>query len=77
MKHRVPAARWIATATVIAVLAVFSALALRMWAGGDPAVGAAHAQARGDDPVPTLFGEDDDDGGSSSLPGSAPTTRAS
>jgi hypothetical protein len=45
MNRRVPAARWVATLTVVAVLFVLTALAVRMKLGDDPAVGAVSASA--------------------------------
>jgi hypothetical protein len=92
MHSRAPAARWVATATVIAVLAVLIALAVRMKLGEDPALGTVNANAGAssasspstsdDRALQDLFG--DDDGGASAggqgsfaTPSSPPTSRAS
>jgi hypothetical protein len=82
MRSRAPAARWVATLTVVAVLLVLTALAVRMKLGDDPAIGAVSAttSTSADDSGPAA--EDLFDDGSSSwdqspAPSAPSTSRAS
>jgi hypothetical protein len=87
MNGRAPAARWVAAATAIAVVAVLIALAVRMKLGGDPAVGAVGAnattpQSSSQDPGPSdgdLFddGAPPDTSAPRAVPSAPPTSRAS
>jgi hypothetical protein len=81
MSSRVPAARWVATITVVAVLMVLTALAVRMKLGDDPAVGTASASTKSttstttsDTSVQELYDDSSSSSGSSSAVPSSPST---
>jgi hypothetical protein len=86
MNRRLPAARWVAILTVVAVLMVLTTLAVRMKLGDDPAIGAVSAssmsQSPGDDAGPAvedLFDDDSSSGdsGQFATPSAPSTSRAS